>query len=242
MLNVLVADDNTDFIKNLINFVLGKNSNIKITNVASNGLEVLQAIQNNPNKIDLILLDLKMPKLNGLETLDKIYSMNLAHYPSTFVISGEGDLITKIVNHPLVIDYINKSEGMDGIYFKLEDYDKNLQFLNIKEDLSQKICSELSSIGYNLSHIGTQYIKECILEIYQKGNLEYTQNLENYLYKKIAFMHDKSIKNVKSNIIKATNFMYAESDISFLKNYFHFSDEKKKPTPKIVISTILSKL
>ena len=36
--------------------------------------------------------------------------------------------------------------------------------------------------------------------------------------------------------------MYAESDMTLLQNYFHFSDNKRKPTPKIVISTILNKL
>ena len=131
---------------------------------------------------------------------------------------------------------------MVNIYSKLQEYEERLNYLNTKEDLVKKISSELLYIGYNPSHIETQYIKECILEIYGKRNSEYTQNLENYVYKRIAFLHDKSFQNIKSNIIKATNFMYAESDISMLKSYFHFNDDKRKPTPKIVISTILNKL
>ena len=227
MLNVLIADDNIYYVKNLVNFVISKNSNIKIVNIASTGLEVLEAIKENPN-IDLILLDLKMPELNGIKTLDKLYNMNLTHYPNILVISGENNLIKKIVNHPLVTDFVNKSDDMITVYNKLLNYEKQLKFSNSKEELSKKISSELIYIGYNPSHLGTQYIKECILE--------------NYLYKQIAFSHGKSFQNVKSNIIKATNFMYAESDMSILKNYFHFNDNKRKPTPKIVISTILSKL
>lgn len=242
MLNVLIADDNIYYVKNLVNFVISRNSNIKITGIASTGLEVLKAIQENPNRIDLILLDLKMPELNGIKTLDKLYDMNLTYYPNIIVISGESSLIKKIINHPLVTDFVNKSDDMINVYNKLRNYEKQLNFSNSKEELSKKISSELLYIGYNPSHIGTQYIKECILEIYENGVSEYSQNLENYVYKKIAFLHGKSFQNIKSNIIKATNFMYAESDMDIIKNYFHFNDNKRKPTPKIVISTILNKL
>ena len=98
MLNVLIADDNIYYVKNLVNFVISRNSNIKITGIASTGLEVLKAIQENPNRIDLILLDLKMPELNGIKTLDKLYDMNLTYYPNIIVISGESSLIKKIIN------------------------------------------------------------------------------------------------------------------------------------------------
>lgn len=239
MLNVLIADDNIHYVKSLINFVIGKNSSIKITNIASNGLEVLNILRKN-NQIDLILLDLKMPKLNGIETLNRLYNMKLDKYPNIIVISGENRLITSIVNHPLVTDYINKSDEMIEIYHKLKSFEKDLNYSNIKNDLSKKITTELIHIGYNPSHIGTQYIKECILKIYQ--NTELIHNLESYVYRKIACIHNKSFQNVKSNIIKATNFMYAEANINLLQDYFHFNDNKRKPTPKMVISTILNKL
>ena len=130
MLNVLIADDNIYYVKNLVNLVIGKNSSIKISNIASNGLEVLNIVQKNP-KIDLILLDLKMPKLNGIETLNRLYNMKLKKYPDVIVISGENQLINKIVNHPLVTDFINKSEDMINIYYKLKDFEKELHYLNI---------------------------------------------------------------------------------------------------------------
>lgn len=242
MLNVLIADDNIYFVKNLINFVIGKNSNIKITNIASTGLEVLKIIEKDPSKIDLILLDLKMPDLDGIETLDRIYSMNLSHFPNIFVISSENFLINKIIQHPLVIDWVNKLESMDTIFNKLQNYEKQLNFSKIREELEQKVYSELIQLGYNPSHVGTHYLKDCILTIYEKGSSGYSQNLENFAYKKVAFSHNKSVNTVKSNIMKATTSMFLEADMSFLKNYFNFNDIRKKPTPKVVISTILNKL
>ena len=40
MLNVLIADDNIYYVKNLVNFVISRNSNIKITGIASTGYEL----------------------------------------------------------------------------------------------------------------------------------------------------------------------------------------------------------
>ena len=241
MVNVLIVDDNIHYVKNLINFVIGKDSNIKIANIASNGLEALDIIKKNSN-IDLILLDLKMPKLNGIEVINRISNMSLDNFPDIIVISGENSLINKLASNPLVIDFINKTDDMLSIYSKLKDYEEKQNYIHIKNDLSKKILSELISIGYNLAHIGTQYIKDCILVIYENKNPSLTNNLESYVYKEVACMHNVSFQKVKTNIAKATDFMYAECSMYILKDYFHFNDVKKKPTPKKVISTIFNKL
>lgn len=241
MLNISIADDNMNYVKSLVNFVIGKNSNIKISNIASNGLEVLNIIQKNPD-IDLILLDLRMPKLNCIETLNRLSDMQLSKYPDIIVISGENHLLNKIINNPLVTDFVNKSDDILSIYSKINKVECSLKFESIKEVLTKRILSELVSIGYNPSHLGTLYIKDCILEIYESKDFSLINKLESYLYKRVACIYKKSTQNVKSNIMKATNFMYVESDMSFIRDYFHFNDNSRKPTPKIVISTILNKL
>ena len=218
MLNILIADDNIYFVKTLINFVIGKNPNIKIINIISNGLDVLKFIEQNYSSIDLILLDLKMPGLGGVEVLDKLYNMNLPNCPNVFVISGKSLLINKIMNHPLVLDFVNKSDGFDNILNKIQNYEKKLNFLKTETSLKQKINSELIYLGYNPSHLGTKYIEECILTIYENDSSDYNKNLEDFVYKKVAFSHGKSVQIVKDNIVKATNFMYLE--YAFFKRLF----------------------
>lgn len=241
MLNMLIANNDIDYVKNLINFVIGKHSYIKITDIASNSFEILDMVNKNDN-IDLILLDLNISELNPIEILDAIYKANSRNVPSVLVLSDESQLSAEILNHPIVMDYINKSDDMINIYYKLMNFEYIKKYCDIDENIIKKITSELSYIGYNPAHLGTQYIKECIIEIYKTKNFELIYNLENQLYKKIAFAHNKSSQNIKANIIKATNYMYLESDMSLLKEYFCFCDERKKPTPKMVISTILNRL
>ena len=60
---VLVVDDDKN-IRELITIIL-KNQNINVI-CASDGLEALELIKN--NKIDLIILDVMMPKMNGIVT------------------------------------------------------------------------------------------------------------------------------------------------------------------------------
>ncbi len=72
-LKVLAVDD--DFINlKLINSMLKKNQNIESVIEAKNGLEAINKLNTNEN-IDLILLDIKMPVMDGLEFLNNIESI-----------------------------------------------------------------------------------------------------------------------------------------------------------------------
>lgn len=65
--SILVVDDNED-IRNLLSLVLQKEGYEVF--LAPNGSEALEIIKN--NKLDLILLDVMMPDLSGLEVLASI--------------------------------------------------------------------------------------------------------------------------------------------------------------------------
>ena len=241
MINVVVEEDSLPYLKGLINKVIGRQSNIKILNILSNGLELLDILKKD-NNIDLILLDLQMPKLNGIDTLDEIYNLQLKKCPKVIIISAYSDLIAKVINHPLVIDFIHKGSSINDIYDKLEKYEKDFSFSKISDNLSEIVMEELLYIGYNASHLGTKYIKECILELYKDNSVSVINKLEQNIYARVACMNNKSVENLKINIIKATNFMYLEANMDRVKDYFNFSDIRKKPTPKIVIYTVLNKL
>lgn len=61
MINILLADDNLIFTKSLANYLGEKEKKIRITNISTNGEEVLEQIEK--GNIDVILLDLEMPIL-----------------------------------------------------------------------------------------------------------------------------------------------------------------------------------
>ena len=65
MKNVLVVDDNTNFINMILSY-FRNNSRINIKYIGNDGESGLEILKKNKEDIDLILLDLVMPKKDGL--------------------------------------------------------------------------------------------------------------------------------------------------------------------------------
>jgi len=73
-MKVLTVDD--DFINlKLLSSMLKKNNSISEVVEANNGLEALNILKSQPD-IGLILLDIKMPVMNGIEFLHNLESMH----------------------------------------------------------------------------------------------------------------------------------------------------------------------
>jgi putative two-component system response regulator len=86
-LKVLSVDD--DFINlKLVNAMLKKNPNVLCVIEASNGLEALNILKREQD-IDMILLDIKMPVMNGIEFLVNIRSQGLKNMPIIVLTTDE---------------------------------------------------------------------------------------------------------------------------------------------------------
>lgn len=57
----------------------------------------------------------------------------------------------------------------------------------------------------------------------------------------VAAKYNTTTTNVKSDIIKSINSMYAECELSKLQSYFHFSTDFR-PTTKMIIYTVISNI
>jgi len=84
---ILIVDD-SQLIHSMYRLVLNRYKNCKIVD-AMNGLEALDVLSRE-NDFDLILLDINMPVMNGLQFMEKIKKENLYRNIPTIVISTEG--------------------------------------------------------------------------------------------------------------------------------------------------------
>lgn len=69
VIRVLIADDHEIVLDGYIS-ILTQSKNFEVVAKASNGKEVLQHLQS--NKADVVLLDLNMPQMDGIETTIKV--------------------------------------------------------------------------------------------------------------------------------------------------------------------------
>jgi two-component system, chemotaxis family, chemotaxis protein CheY len=84
---VLIVDD-SQLIHSMYRLVLNRYKSCKIMD-AMNGLEALDMLSREGD-FDLILLDINMPVMNGLQFMEKIKKENLYQQISVIVISTEG--------------------------------------------------------------------------------------------------------------------------------------------------------
>ncbi len=71
MIRVLLADDQV-IIRRGIKAVLGNEPGIKVVAEARDGLEVLEQLKFKAKEVDIVLLDVEMPRMNGIEAAKEI--------------------------------------------------------------------------------------------------------------------------------------------------------------------------
>ena len=144
---ILIVDDesaNLDIIDKIL-----KQSNHN-TFTAKDGAEALKILENESAKIDLILLDLIMPEINGLELLKKLKDENNTYHIPVIMLSaldeidtivecismGADDFLIKPVNRILLHARLNNA--LDKKYF----HDKEIKYqkqIKIEQEKSDKL-------------------------------------------------------------------------------------------------------
>lgn len=105
MKRVLLVEDN-DFIRKMYLMKLGKSESIEVLEAADGpaALEVYQA-----QKPDLILLDIMMPKMSGIEVLEELHKSG-SKVPVIILSNVMSSETREVATKYGVVDYIIKSD------------------------------------------------------------------------------------------------------------------------------------
>ncbi|MCJ7689287.1 MAG: response regulator, partial [Clostridiaceae bacterium] len=84
-INIIIADDNKRFRDILKDYIVSQDDMV-VVGIAEDGVDVLKLVQE--KKPDLLILDMIMPQLDGLEVLDRLNKMDLDPMPRIIVLSA----------------------------------------------------------------------------------------------------------------------------------------------------------
>ena len=108
MAKILIVDDNNLVVKGLSRLL---ESAGHVVDSAENGQQALQVIS---QKIfDLIILDIRMPGMNGIQIAEKIKQLNTKEIPIIFITGYTDEHIDKVSQKLNVSDFIYKPFDKD---------------------------------------------------------------------------------------------------------------------------------
>ena len=241
-IQVFMVDDNKDVVTEVKKYFSSKNVGVEIVGSCSNGEDALNELKKNYASYDLVLMDLVIPKRDGLSVLEELKKENI----------NIKSIITTCINS---VDIINKCMDVGVSYYMLKPY--NLDSLTdiIKrivnnqnktridnKDLQQAITNLLHSLGMP-SHIkGYSYIRDSINLMYNKPSM--LGAITKELYPEIANMYDTTSSRVERAIRHAIEVSWTRGDYEVMEEIFgHSVDyDRAKPTNSEFIATLADKL
>lgn len=239
MLNILLIEDDTTQATNIINYISSKRSNVRLYNISTTGNDALCVIKS--QKIDLIILDIGLPDISGLDIVNEISKNELTYYKQSIIVySSYNDYLNILIKNPYIFDFIYKLNGLPKLLDAIDRFIADRNDLNNMSNVKEQVYSELSSLNFNLSYNGTTYLADCIIELYKRQN-SFCSNLNKYIYPILAQRYNTSTNTIKCDITRAVKLMYYDSPEDKVKEYFSYT-YCVKPKVKEVIFTILNKI
>ncbi len=242
-IKVLMIDDNVSLV-DMVREYFSDHKRIEIVDCAYDGEEGLNKIVNSGDGYDLVLLDLIMPKKDGLYVLEELKKKNITKNIIVETSYNEPKVIRKVSEYG-VNYYILKPFELVDLESKILDI---FEYVNSKSinlyhsNLQISITKMLHELGMP-SHIkGYQYIREGINMIY--NNPDIIGGITKELYPDIASKYDTTVSRVERAIRHAIEVSWNRGDLDYMEELFgHSVDiDKAKPTNSEFIVTVADKL
>ena len=253
-LNVGIADDNLQMVQ-LLSKIIDSDEELHVVGTAENGVEAYQMIKE--KKPDVVLLDVVMPKMDGLGVLDKVHQdKELVKRPAFVMISAIGQ------------EQITEAAILKGAsYFVMKPFDNEILINRIKsltsrkeyretkiltqeKQMEQKERPDLEAIVTNIIHDvgvpahikGYQYLREAIMMCVK--DMEMLNSITKLLYPTIAERYQTTPSRVERAIRHAIEVAWNRGRMETLEALFGYTVNigKGKPTNSEFIALITDKL
>ena len=242
---LLVVDDNVAMVE-LIKEYFRESSKIEVVWTAYDGEEALDKIFNEEDIYDVLILDLIMPKKDGLYVLEELKKSKKQKNIIVLTSYNEPDTIRRVSEYGVryfMLKPFDFKEFEKKILELIEGNKMQSQVIDLHDhNIQISITKILHQLGIP-SHIkGYQYIREAISLVYTNPSL--IGGITKELYPEIGQKYKTSVSRVERAIRHAIEVSWNRGDWSLMEDIFgHSVDiDKAKPTNSEFIVTIADKL
>ena len=252
-IKVAIVDDNRE-LANLLQQYLSSQQDMQVVAVAYNGQECLDLIAK--TDVDVVVLDIIMPHLDGLAVLERMKDLNKPKLPSMIMLTAFGQE-----------DVMKKAVDLGAAYFVLKPFDMDELVRNIRQvvgkgvtttgnsnfrtgtfleskpkNLETSITSIIHEIGVPAHIKGYMYLREAISMVY--NDIELLGSITKVLYPDIAKKFNTTASRVERAIRHAIEVAWSRGNVDSISSLFGYtvSMSKAKPTNSEFIAMVADKL
>lgn len=255
-INVAIVDDN-ERIVNLLEDILKEDADIEVVGKSENGIDALDMIKE--KKPDVVLLDLIMPKLDGLGVMEKIRrDSEFKKNPSFIVITAIGQegvtesafelganyYIMKPFDSNVVLSRIKQIKRKS--HTRLTDSHRVSAYENKSDYMERNLEADVTNIIHEIgvpAHIkGYQYLRDAIMM--SVNDAEMLNSITKLLYPSIAKRHKTTPSRVERAIRHAIEVAWSRGKMDTIDELFGYtvSNGKGKPTNSEFVALIADKI
>ena len=255
-INVVIADDNERMV-NLLGTLIRDDSELELVGQADNGKDIYDIIRE--KEPDVVLLDIIMPKVDGLTVMEKVnQDSSMKKHPAFIVISAVGQeqitedafnlgacyYIMKPFDNEMILNRIkhfrDNRTRRPGEIRKPEKQDFSVELKN--RNLEMDVTSIIHEIGVPAHIKGYQYLRDAI--IMSVEDMEMLNSITKILYPTIAKKHQTTPSRVERAIRHAIEVAWSRGKMDTIDELFGYtvSTGKGKPTNSEFVALIADKI
>ena len=259
---ILIADDNEDFARTLVNY-LEREEDMEVIGIAKNGKEACDMVANTAP--DVLLLDVIMPYLDGIGVLEYINSSNMPKKPMCIMLSAVGQ--AKITQTAIALGaeyYVVKPFDIEVLIKRIREIknykpttaqncysnrEVRIPYIDISENnkkdeevLEALVTNIIHELGVPAHIKGYQYLREAIIMVIK--DIDIINQITKQLYPEIAQKYKTTPSRVERAIRHAIEVAWARGEQATVESIFGYtiSAAKGKPTNSEFIAMIADKL
>ena len=259
-LKIAIAEDNPLMLE-LLGSILEEEDGFHVVGKADNGEDAYQMIMD--KKPDIVLLDVIMPKLDGITVLEKVRAANIGKdMPAVIMVTAAGNetvasaafrngasyYILKPFDREVLLDKI-RLVAQERLRMKMPSVVREKPadtYMNkgdyIRRNLEDDVTQLLHEIGIPAHIKGYQYLREAIMITVR--DMDVINAVTKILYPEVAKRYATTPSRVERAIRHAIEVAWDRGDLETLQKYFGYtvSNTKGKPTNSEFIAMIADRL